>query len=102
MANSMKIRAQSKSGVADIKLLITHPMEGGNRKDKDGNEIQPHFIQDVKIEVNGKEVVTAMLSGGISKNPYINCMVAANPGDKLKVTWVDNKGETDTAEEDVK
>ncbi|MBF0255011.1 MAG: thiosulfate oxidation carrier complex protein SoxZ [Gammaproteobacteria bacterium] len=99
MANSMKIRAKSKDGVADVKVLITHPMEGGGRKDpKTGNDIEPHFIQDVVFEVNGKAVITASLSGGVSKNPYLNCKVAANAGDTLKVSWTDNKGETDTAE----
>ena len=96
---SMKVRAKSKDGMADIKVLITHPMEGGNRKDKKtGQEIEPHFIQEVTFEINGKNVVTAQLSGGVSKNPYINCQVAANSGDTLKVAWVDSKGEGDSIE----
>jgi sulfur-oxidizing protein SoxZ len=101
MANSMKIRAKSKDGVADVKVLITHPMEGGGRKDKDGNPIEAHFIQEVLFDLNGKTALTANLSGGVSKNPYLNVKLTANAGDKLKVSWVDNKGETDTAEADV-
>ena len=49
----------------------------------------------------GKTALTANLSGGVSKNPYLNVKLTANAGDKLKVSWVDNKGETDTAEADV-
>jgi sulfur-oxidizing protein SoxZ len=102
MANSMKVRAKAKDGVADIKVLITHPMEGGGRKDKKtGEEIQPHFIQEVVFEIGGKAVVTANLSGGVSKNPYLNIKTAANSGDKLKVSWVDNKGEKDSTEADI-
>jgi sulfur-oxidizing protein SoxZ len=67
---SMKVRAKSKNGMANIKVLITHPMEGGNRKDKKtGKEIEPHFIQEVVMTVNEKPAFTAMLSGGVSKNP---------------------------------
>jgi sulfur-oxidizing protein SoxZ len=103
MAKSMKVRAKSKNGVADIKVLITHPMEGGNRKDKKtGKEIEPHFIQEVVFEVNGNPVVTAQLSGGVSKNPYLNCKAAANSGDSLKVSWVDNKGGMDSIEDKIK
>jgi sulfur-oxidizing protein SoxZ len=103
MAKSMKIRAKSKDGVADIKVLITHPMEGGGRKDKKtGNPIEPHFIQEVLFDINGKTVMTANLSGGVSKNPYLNVKAAANAGDKLKVSWTDNKGESDSTEADIK
>jgi sulfur-oxidizing protein SoxZ len=103
MSKSMKIRAKSKDGVADIKVLITHPMEPGGRKDKKtGNDIEPHFIQEVMFEINGKNAITANLSGGVSKNPYLNVKAAGNAGDKIKVSWVDNKGEKDTIEADIK
>ncbi|QFY90896.1 thiosulfate oxidation carrier complex protein SoxZ [Magnetovirga frankeli] len=103
MANSMKIRAKSKNGVANIKVLITHPMEGGGRKDsKTGEPIPAHFIQEVVFDINGSTAMTANLSGGVSKNPYLNVKAAANPGDKLKVSWVDNKGESDSIEADIK
>lgn len=103
MAKSMKIRAKSKNGIADIKVLITHPMEGGNRKDKKTGEMVPaHFIQEVTFDINGKTVVTAQLSGGVSKNPYLNCKAAANSGDTLKVSWVDNKGTGDSMEKAIK
>ncbi len=103
MAKSMKVRAKLKDGLADIKVLITHPMEGGNRKDKTtGKEIEPHFIQEVVMSVNDKPAFTAMLSGGISKNPYLNAIVAAKAGDTLKVAWTDNKGGSDSIETPVK
>ena len=103
MANSMKVRAKSKDGVADIKVLVTHPMEPGNRKDKKtGKDIESHFIQEITFSVNGAVAVTGMLSGGVSKNPYLNFKAAANAGDTLTVAWVDNKGETDSKEVKVK
>ncbi|OGT88151.1 MAG: thiosulfate oxidation carrier complex protein SoxZ [Gammaproteobacteria bacterium RIFOXYA12_FULL_61_12] len=103
MSNTIKVRAKSDGGVAEVKCLITHPMEQGNRKDKTtGQDIEPHFIQDVTIEINGKVVVSGAFSGAISKNPYLACRVKANPGDTLKVTWVDNKGDKDSVEDQVK
>ena len=103
MAKKMKIRAKSKGGVANIKVLITHPMEPGNRKDKKtGKMIEPHFIQDITFSVNGKATVTGQLSGAVSKNPYINVQTAANAGDTLTVAWADNKGQKDSQEVKVK
>jgi sulfur-oxidizing protein SoxZ len=100
---SMKVRAKAKDGVANIKVLITHPMEGGNRKDaKTGKEIEAHFIQEVVMSINEKPAFTAMLSGGVSKNPYLNAKVAAKSGDNLKITWSDNKGASDSIETAIK
>ncbi len=100
---SMKVRAKLKGNMADIKVLITHPMEGGNRKDKTtGKEIESHFIQEVVMAISDKPVFTAMLSGGVSKNPYLNARVTAKAGDTLKITWTDNRGGSDSIETAVK
>ena len=100
---TIKLRAKVKGDVVEVKALIKHPMESGNRKDKKtGNPIEPHFIQEVLFDINGKTVMTANLSGGVSKNPYLNVKAAANAGDKLKVSWTDNKGESDSTEADIK
>ena len=103
MAKSIKVRAKSKGGVTTIKCLMTHPMESGGRKNKKtGEKIPAHFIQDVTIEINGAAVMTGMLSGGVSKNPYLSCKAKAKPGDAVKIAWVDNKGNKDSVETKVK
>jgi len=100
--NSIKIRAQLKDGVVTVKALMTHPMETGARKDKDGSLIPAHFIQEVSCESAGKRLLTAYWSGGVSKNPYLSFNYkGGNKGDLLKLSWVDNKGESDTAEAEV-
>ena len=100
--NSIKIRAQLKDGVTTVKALMTHPMETGARKDKDGSMIPAHFIQEVSCEAGGKNVLTAYWSGGVSKNPYLSFKYSgANKGDVLKLSWTDNKGESATAEAEV-
>jgi sulfur-oxidizing protein SoxZ len=95
MADPMKIRAQMKGDVADVKILIFHPMETGLRKDEvTGQPVPMHFIQTLTATHNGRIVLEAQLSQAVSKNPFLNFRVrGAKPGDKIMVDWVDNRGE---------
>ncbi|MDJ0861675.1 MAG: thiosulfate oxidation carrier complex protein SoxZ [Gammaproteobacteria bacterium] len=104
MAKGIKIRAKAKEGVTTVKALISHPMETGGRKDKKtGNTIPAHFIQEVKVSVNGEDALTGHWSGGVSKNPYLSVKVAgANKGDTVTIAWVDNKGGSASGEAKVK
>jgi sulfur-oxidizing protein SoxZ len=103
MANSIKIRAQEKSGVCTFKALITHPMETGQRKDKKtGKTIPAKFIQEVVCEHNGKPVLNATWGTAISANPYLSFEFAgAKKGDTVKLSWMDNTGESDSLEEKI-
>ena len=104
MAKSIKIRAKVKKGVATVKCLINHPMETGLRKDKKtGKKIPAKFIQEVNAEHNGTNVMNAQWSGAISKNPFMSFkFTGANSGDTIKISWVDNKGDSDSAEAKIK
>ena len=104
MANSIKIRAKVKGGVCEVKSLIKHPMETGQRKDKKtGNVIPAHFIQEVKCDHNGKTVMSASWGTAISANPYLSFSFSgAKAGDSFSLSWVDNKGESDSAEVQIK
>lgn len=96
---AMKLRATLSGNVADIKCLMNHPMETGLRKDAATGAIVPaHHITNVTCTVAGKQVMEAEWGGGISKNPYLAIRAAAKAGDKVVVSWVDNKGDKDTAE----
>ena len=91
----IKIRAKEKDGIVTIKALMNHNMESGRRKDKKTGKVIPaHFISTVTITANGKAILTADWTGSISKNPYLSCKYKGVKGDKIKVSWVDNKGET--------
>jgi len=98
--SSIKGRAKTDGEVTTVKALISHSMETGLRKDKKtGKPIPAHFIQEVTCEHNGKVVMTAMWGPAISKNPYLSFKFrGANKGDTLKLSWVDNKGESDSTE----
>jgi sulfur-oxidizing protein SoxZ len=102
MAGGMKIRAQIKDGVTEVKMVIIHPMETGRRKN-DFGELEPaHFIQLVTATINGKAVMEAQWGTGISKNPYLTFRLRnAKLGDKIGVRWEDNKGQSDAIETQV-
>jgi sulfur-oxidizing protein SoxZ len=97
---SIKIRAKVDGGVTTVKALISHPMDTGLVKDKKTGKLIPaHFIQEVTCEHNGKSVLTALWGAAISKNPYLSFKFkGAKAGDTLKLSWVDNKGESDSTE----
>jgi sulfur-oxidizing protein SoxZ len=99
-SNSIKIRAQAKGDECTVKALIKHAMETGQRKDqKTGKKIPAHFIQEVNCEHNGNNVMTANWGTAVSKNPYLSFKFSgAKKGDTVKLSWVDNKGEQDSAE----
>ena len=99
-ANSMKIRAQVNGDVADVKVLMNHPMETGQRKDaKTGQNVPAHFINSVIATLNGKTVLDSQWSQTISKNPFLGFRIkGAKKGDKLEVSWTDNKGDKDSAQ----
>ncbi len=99
MADPMRIRAQAKDGVADVRVLMAHPMETGFRKDSTGKTIPAHYINDVKASSEGRTVLTARWGQAISQNPYLQFRFkGAKAGDKVTVTWTDNMGETRTDE----
>jgi len=99
MAEPMKIRATVKGDVADVRILIAHPMETGQRKDARGEIVPLHFIQTVVVTHNGKPVYTGQWSQAVSRNPVLAVRIrGAKAGDKVSVTWVDNKGDQRTDE----
>jgi sulfur-oxidizing protein SoxZ len=99
MADPMKIRATLQDDVADVRVLMAHPMETGQRKDAAGNVVPLHFIQTITAQLNGKPVFAADVSQAISRNPVFAFKVkGAKAGDKITITWTDNKGDKRTDE----
>lgn len=100
MAEAMKIRAKMQGDSADIRVLINHPMETGQRKDPNTGKLIPrHFIKQVTATHNGKTVVDAHWSQAISKDPFFAFKVkGAKAGDKVTVSWLDDRGETSSIE----
>ena len=94
MADPMKIRATLKGDVAEIRILMAHAMETGQRKDAAGATIPAHFIQSMTVTVGGKKVVDGQIGTSVSRNPVFGFkMKGAKVGDKVVVSWVDSKGD---------
>lgn len=99
MADPMKIRASMSGDKVEVKILMAHEMETGLRKDSKGEAIPAHFIQNVTATHNGKTVLSAQWGTAISKNPFLSFRFSGGkPGDKISVTWVDNRGDKRTDE----
>jgi sulfur-oxidizing protein SoxZ len=100
MAEPMRIRATMAGDVADVKVLMNHPMETGTRKDaKTGQLIPGHYITEVTATINGAKVLSAEIGPAVSKNPFLGFRVkGAKAGDTVAVNWVDNKGDKNSTE----
>ena len=99
MADPMRIRAQAAGEKITVRVLMSHEMETGLRKDAAGKVIPAWFIQEVSAQLNGKTVMTAQWGPAVAKNPFLQFSVKGGKvGDKITITWVDNKGEKRTDE----
>ena len=99
MADPMRIRAQMAGDKATVRVLMSHEMESGQRRDAAGKLIPAWHIQDVEAKLNGKTVLTAEWGPAVAKNPFLQFNVkGAKVGDKIAITWRDNKGDTRTDE----
>jgi sulfur-oxidizing protein SoxZ len=99
MADPMRIRAQASGDKATVRVLMSHEMESGQRKDAAGKLVPAWFIQEVTASLNGKQVLAAEWGPAVSKNPFMQFTIkGAKAGDKVAVTWKDNKGDSRTDE----
>ncbi len=99
----IKLPDSAKVGdVIEIKTLISHVMETGQRKDKDGKTIPRNIIHTFSAKFAGKDVFTAKLQPGTSSNPFIQFyMRVPGPGD-FEFTWQDDAGEKITDKQTLK
>jgi sulfur-oxidizing protein SoxZ len=74
---------------------MSHEMESGQRRDANGKLVPAWHIAEVTAEHNGKVVMTAEWGPAVAKNPYLQFSVrGAKTGDKIAITWKDNRGDT--------
>jgi sulfur-oxidizing protein SoxZ len=99
MADPTRIRAQASGDKAIVRVLMAHEMESGQRKDAAGKLVPAWYIQEVTAFLNGKQVLAAEWGTSVSKNPFMQFFIkGAKAGDKVAITWKDNKGDTRTDE----
>ena len=100
--------------VLSVMTMVVHPMTPGIERDEEGNpvikdgkvSILPHLTHhliDWECKINGEVVLSADLSGSVSKDPIINFSVrGVEGGDTFTLSWTDNQGYSDTEEQVVK
>ena len=99
MSDPMRIRAQLQPGGGIVRVLMSHEMETGQRKDAAGKIIPAWHITEMSAALNGKPVLSAQWGTAIAKNPFTQFTIkGAKAGDKVSVTWKDNRGDTRTDE----
>ena len=99
MADPMKIRARMDGDKVDVRVLMAHEMETGQRKDAKGAVIPAWFITNVTATNNGKVVLSAEWGPAVSKNPFLAFKFSGGKvGDTVTITWTDNHGDSRTDE----
>jgi sulfur-oxidizing protein SoxZ len=97
-AGPMKMRATLAGGntaaaYTDVRVLMSHPMTTA----QSGQPL--HFIQNVVVKQNGRTVIEAEISQAVSRNPVFTFRLKGGAkGDKIEVSWLDNKGESNKIE----
>src|SRR2546421_5713854 len=99
MADPMKIRATMAGDKVEVRVLMSHEMETGQRKDASGKLVPAWFIQNVTATHNGRTVLSAEWGPAVAQHPFLAFRFSGGkPGDKEAITWVDNHGDKRTDE----
>ena len=99
MSDPMRIRAQVQGSGAVVRVLMSHEMETGLRKDAAGKTVPAWHITEVTAALNGTPVLTAWWGTAIAKNPFTQFTIkGAKSGDKISISWTDNRGDKRTDE----
>jgi len=90
----VKLPEQAKVGeIIEIKTLISHVMETGQRKDQEGKTVPRMIINSFTAKYAGKEVFSAELQPGISANPYLAFYLRVPGPGEFEFTWIDDSGD---------
>lgn len=97
MASGVKPRVKVPKTAAagetvTIKSLISHKMESGQRKDKEGNLIPRSIINRFTVEFNGQSVLDMTMEPAISTNPYVQFEAKVPEAGEFVFTWYDDDG----------
>lgn len=98
----VRMPATAKAGeIIEVKTLISHEMESGQRKDAAGQVIPRKIIKEFKATFNGKEIMRVDWHAAISANPYQSFFVRVPESGTFVFTWTDDDGSVYKAEQKV-
>ena len=95
----LRVPATAKKGeVIEVKTLITHPMETGQRKEADGKLVPRLIVSTLQVTYNDKPVMNVTLEPAIAANPYLAFFVKVEESGTLRFTWTDDNKQSWSAE----
>jgi sulfur-oxidizing protein SoxZ len=94
-------KTAKKGDIIEVKTLVSHVMESGQRKDSAGNTIPRKIINKFTVDLDGKPIFTADIEPAISANPYMQFKFKAQESGTLTFTWIDDDGTKITAQEKI-
>ena len=90
---SVVISARRSDDITRLDLRISHPMEPGTRKDKQGTLIPAWYLTQLQIYHEDAPVAKLELGPLVSRNPAVSMQLKkTNAGELIKVIWEDNRG----------
>ena len=89
---SIRMRAKEQGGLVTVKALVKHPMETGQRKDKNGEKIPQKIINRFEASYNGAAVVSVDIAGAVSTNPFFEFAMKVSESGDLAFKWHDDDG----------
>ncbi len=99
MTDSIRMKTVNVAGGVEVRAVISHPVSIGKLDKASGKYRNAHYIEEIEVALNGKTIVHGDCSSGLASNPYLMFRVrGAMPGDKLRLSWKDNKGGSDSLE----
>lgn len=93
--DTIRVKIPDECQVGDIielRTLIKHPMETGNRKNSSGQIIPKNIIKYLKIMYDKQIIFSAEFGSGISENPYISFYMKVDDSPNVLIVWEDDRG----------
>ncbi len=90
-----------KGDLVEVKTLVSHVMESGQRRDSAGKVIPRKIINKFTVDLNGKPLFAADIEPAVSANPYMQFKFKANESGTIRFTWIDDDGTKITHEEKI-
>lgn len=106
MADNVKprVKVPASAAIGDtitIKTLISHIMESGQRKDKEGNVIPRSIINRFVAAYNGETIIDVVMEPAISTNPYFQFDATIPAAGTMTFTWYDDDGSVYETSKDI-
>ena len=93
MSSEVRVLAREESGIVLVKVIIPHPNESGSRKNEQGLIVAAYFIQEGTVLLNSKPLLDIQLGPSVSRDPFLQFRFFGKKGDRLTLSFRDNRGE---------